>query len=138
MGKTIRYLPLLWASLATGVAAAAPCPDLEGTTWDITLNCVGIAPTTGAPFFGPRTLVGTVTEQNACAFAGTLFTANDWVGVLSGPDGSTVNFDWVGAVGTGELTANRKRMTFTYTLAGSGPVATTACTGRGVRRPPAP
>jgi hypothetical protein len=138
MGKKIRCLPLLWAALATGVAAAAPCPNLEGTTWDITLSCVGINPSTNAAFFGPRTVVGVITEQNSCAFAGTLFSANDWVGVLSGSDGSTVNFDWAGAVGTGELTPNRKRMTFTYTLAGDGTVATTACTGRGVRRPPAP
>lgn len=131
MGKKICFLVLFGSSLGTGVAFAAPCPDLTGTTWDFTLQCSAVDPTTHVPFFGPRTLQGVITQQNSCAFVGTLFSANDWVGVLSG---DTVNFDWDGATGTGAVSANQKRMTFTYTLAGSGSVPTTACTGIGIKQ----
>ena len=134
MKKIVRPLVLFCSSLPIGFAAAAPCPDLTGSTWALTLQCVGIDPITHAAFFGPRTLQGLVTQQNACAFAGTLFNQNDWVGVLSGPGGNTLNFEWDGAVGTGEISNNTKEMTFTYTLTGSGTVPATACTGIGVRQ----
>jgi hypothetical protein len=134
MGKQICSLVLFCSSLATGTAFAAPCPNLAGSNWDFTLHCVGIDPTTNAPFFGPRTLQGVITQQDSCAFVGTLFNSNDWVGVLSGPGGDTVNFNWDGATGTGEVSANQKQMTFTYTLTGSGLVPTTACTGIGIKQ----
>jgi len=134
MGKKICSLVLFCSSLVTGVAFAAPCPDLTGTTWDFTLQCVGIDPVTHTPFFGPRIIQGVIAEQNSCAFAGTLFNPNDWVGVLSGPGGRTVDFNWDGATGTGEVSPNGKKMTFTYTLTGSGSVPTTACTGIGVKQ----
>ena len=137
MGKKICFLVLFGSSLGTGVAFAAPCPDLTGTTWDFTLQCSAVDLTTNTPFFGPRTLPGVViTQQTSCAFVGTIFSPNDWVGVLSGPSGDTVNFDWDGAKGTGVVSANQKQMTFTYTLAGSvsPPVPTTACTGIGIKQ----
>ena len=133
MGKPICFLALFCSSLATGIASAGPCPDLTGTTWNITLSCAAVDPTTHTPFFGPRTLTGVITQQNSCAFVGTLFSANDWVGVLSGTGGDTMNFDWAGATGTGEISSNRRQMIFTYTFTGSGLVPTTACTGVGVR-----
>jgi hypothetical protein len=132
MNKIARALVFFCSSLPIGIAVAAPCPNLAGTTWAFTLQCVGIDPSTNAAFFGPRTLQGLITQQNACAFAGTLFNQNDWVGVLSGTGGRTLNFEWDGAVGTGEISSNAKEMTFTYTLTGDGTVPTTACTGIGV------
>src|SRR5215813_12045590 len=98
MNKVVRAFVLFCSSLPIGIAVAAPCPNLAGTTWDITLQCVGVDPITNTPFFGPRTLVGVIAQQNACAFAGTLFNPNDWVGVLSGSGGNTLNFEWDGAV----------------------------------------
>jgi hypothetical protein len=132
MGKTICSLALFCSSLTAGIAVAA-CPDLTGTTWNITLSCVAVDPTTHTPFFGPRPLTGVITQQNSCAFVGTLFNPNDWVGVLSGSGGDTMNFDWAGATGTGEISPNGKQMQFTYTFTGSGFVPTTACTGIGVK-----
>jgi hypothetical protein len=134
MGKKICILVFFGSSLATGIAFAAPCPDLTGTTWDFTLQCSAVDPSTNVPFFGPRTLQGVITQQNSCAFVGTLFNANDWVGVLSGSGGDTVNFDWDGATGTGTVSANQKQMTFTYTFTGNGVVPTTACTGIGIKQ----
>jgi hypothetical protein len=89
---------------------------------------------THVAIFGPRTLQGVITQQDSCAFVGTLFNTNDWVGVLSGPGGDTVNFDWGGATGTGTVSANEKQMTFTYTFTGSASVPTTACTGIGIKQ----
>jgi hypothetical protein len=134
MAKKLCFFVLLCSSLATGAAFAAPCPNLVGTTWDFTLQCAATDPVTHVPFFGPRTLQGVITQQDSCAFVGTLFNANDWVGVLSGPGGDTVNFDWDGAVGTGEVSPNQKQMRFTYTFAASGSAPATACTGIGIKQ----
>ena len=85
--------------------------------------------------FGQLVLQGVVTDEQACAFAGNLggFGPNTWIGVLSGLGGNTVNFNWVGAVGTGELSTNHKNMSLTYTFSATGQ-PTTACTGTGVKQ----
>jgi hypothetical protein len=142
MVKKIGFLVLLYSALATGGASAAPCPDVVGT-WNFTLQCVAINtnPVTHAtaPDFGTPLLQGFITQQQGCAFVGELgplgvsFGPNSWIGVLSGTGDRTVNFNWFGANGTGELSANHKKMTFTYTYSATGQ-PTTGCTGDGVRQ----
>jgi hypothetical protein len=143
MVRKISILVLLYSSLATGLASAAPCPDVVGT-WDFTLQCVRVNTNPSPPpatvaNFGTLLLQGFITQQQACAFAGELgppgasFGPNSWIGVLSGTGGRTVNFNWFGANGAGELSANHQNMTFTYTFSATGE-PTTACTGSGVKQ----
>jgi hypothetical protein len=143
MVRKLGILALLLSPLATGLASAAPCPDVTGT-WNFTLQCVRVNPNTSPPpatvaTFGILPLQGFITKQQACAFTGELgppggsFGPNSWIGVLSGTGGRTVNFNWFGANGSGELSANHQAMTFTYTFSESGEPPT-ACTGEGVKQ----
>jgi hypothetical protein len=139
MIRKIGFLVLLFSSLAAGIARAAPCPNLVGT-WQINLQCVRVdtnpsPPPATVPVFGTLAIQGIVAQQQGCAFVGDLgsFGPNSWVGVLSGTGGSTVNFNWFGAVGTGEVASNHKSMALTYTFSATGQ-PTTACTGVGVKQ----
>jgi hypothetical protein len=138
--KRLTALQLLaCASMSTGVALAAPCPNVVGT-WNFTLQCVR-ADTNPAPppatvaVFGTLAVTGIIAQQQGCTFAGDLggFGPNSWIGALSGSGGDTVSFNWFGATGTGEISGNQKNMTLTYTYSATG-APTTACTGSGVKQ----
>lgn len=151
MVKKLGVPVLFFSSMAIGVASAAPCPDLVGTTWNFSLQCVRVDTTQSPPpaVFGSLSITGVIDQQQGCAFAGDLggFGPSSWVGVLSGTGGRTVNFNFENpngeplppppnasnpsAVGTGEIAANEKTMTLTYT---SGDLPPTACTGVGVKQ----
>lgn len=127
-----------FAALAFAAPAqAAPCHDVRGT-WTFALQCGAIE--AAGPFFGARTLYGTISAQEGCVFAGTLSPASGaggaaWIGALHGDQNRTVSSDYVGAKATGELGDRRRglfrEMTLTYTFS-EGP-NTTACTGVGTR-----
>lgn len=136
MVRKFGFLVLFFSSLAIGVASAAPCPNVVGT-WNFTLQCVRADVSPPGPVFGSISITGIVAEEQACAFAGDLgsFGPNSWVGVL---DGRKVTFNWETpsgssqvAVGTGEVSANDKQMTISYT---SSEVPPTACTGVGIKQ----
>jgi len=130
MKRKLASVALL--SLVSGVASAAPCPDVVGT-WQITLACVAQDP---PPRFGTRLSEGVISAQEGCVFAG-MIGDDAWVGALAGDGNRTVHSDFGGAKVVGELSARRgglfTEMSFTYTFPGDDVAPPTACTGTATR-----